>query len=492
MPNNTTNWSPEQQKIFDWFRNGQGNLVVRARAGTGKTTTILEAVQAHAPEAKILLAAFNKTIAQELQSRITDGRIQAKTLHGLGYAFIRKAWGNINVDANGEREINLAQSACPSDTNPDAIRLVGRVHSKVRELLPTHHPVESIMDLMTSYDLLPDEGLEMSEGYTPRWIAEHALKAVEAAKKQTASIDFADMIFLPLALGIIRPWFNMVVVDEAQDMTAAQLELAMRACKKTGRIAIVGDDRQAIYAFRGADSGSIDRLKAALRATELGLTTTYRCPKQVVAIAREIVSDFNAADSAPEGTIESCNTPRMIATLGPRDFVLSRTNAPLVRVCLTLLRAGRKAVIRGRDIGKGITALVNRQKARDLISLSKKLHAWRERETKRAVETLKPNAAEDRIAYLNDSIGVIEALMEDVKTVSELTSKLATLFTDDNGEAVVCSTTHKAKGLESRNVYLLEGTFRGRRAGEPEERNILYVAVTRSKNRLVWVSGFEK
>jgi superfamily I DNA/RNA helicase len=334
--------------------------------------------------------------------------------------------------------------------------------------------------------------MEMEEGISPRWIAEHAHQAVENAKKQSATIDFADMIYLPLALGIIRPWFSLVVVDEAQDMTASQLELAMRACKKTGRIAIVGDDRQAIYAFRGADSGSIDRLKSSLRATELGLCTTYRCPKRVVAIAQEIVTDFIAADSAPEGLIESCNTARMIATLTPRDFVLSRTNAPLVRVCLALLRSGRKAVIRGRDIGKGIVALVNRQKARDLISLSKKLNNWRERETKRAQETLKQGAAEERIAYLNDSIGVIEALAEDVRTVNELTSKLTTLFTDDNGDSIICSTTHKAKGLESRNVYLLEGTFRGKRASEPEERNILYVAVTRSKERLVWVSGYEK
>jgi hypothetical protein len=52
-------WSPEQQAIFDWFERGTGHLLVRARAGTGKTTTLVEGV-GRAPERKICVAAFNK------------------------------------------------------------------------------------------------------------------------------------------------------------------------------------------------------------------------------------------------------------------------------------------------------------------------------------------------------------------------------------------------------------------------------------------------
>src|SRR3990172_3993029 len=59
-------WSNQQLAIFDWFRNGTGHLVVRARAGTGKTTTILEGLN-HAQESKAVLVAFNKKIATELQ-----------------------------------------------------------------------------------------------------------------------------------------------------------------------------------------------------------------------------------------------------------------------------------------------------------------------------------------------------------------------------------------------------------------------------------------
>src|SRR5262245_2928107 len=57
-PSNDRNWSPQQTAVFDWFNAGAGNLIVRARAGTGKTTTIIEGI-ARANEKSILLAAFN-------------------------------------------------------------------------------------------------------------------------------------------------------------------------------------------------------------------------------------------------------------------------------------------------------------------------------------------------------------------------------------------------------------------------------------------------
>jgi DNA helicase-2/ATP-dependent DNA helicase PcrA len=370
--------------------------------------------------------------------------------------------------------------------------LISVIHTKVRELQPHRSTIDDVLELMVDLDLMPEESLELEEGITPRWIAERVSKAVDLAKLRTSLIDFSDMIFLPLVHNAVKPWFDLVVVDEAQDMSEPQLEMAIKACSSTGRVAVVGDDRQAIYGFRGADSGSIDRLKKALNAKELGLTVTYRCPKSVVAIAQEIVADFSAAPTAPDGTIEHCNDASLISLAQPGDFILSRTNAPLVRVCLALLRAGKSAAIRGRDIGKGIVALVDRQKARDLASLSKKLSTWVERETKRARASLTESAAENRIAYVQDIVGVVSALSEDVATVNELRAKLNTLFVQDAHNAIICSSTHKAKGLESRNVFLLSGTFSGKRSGEQEERNLLYVAVTRSMHRLVWVSGFEK
>jgi superfamily I DNA/RNA helicase len=73
--------------------------------------------------------------------------------------------------------------------------------------------------------------------------------------------------------------------------------------------------------------------------------------------------------------------------------------------------------------------------------------------------------------------------------VRDIESRIYSLFTDDGlGSAgvITCSSVHKAKGLEADNVFVLEGTFR---PGKEEENNIYYVAVTRAKNRLIFVQG---
>src|SRR5207248_1814934 len=132
----------------------------------------------------------------------------------------------------------------------------------------------------------------VGRGYRTEHIAEWALKAMDLARERTGVITFSDMLFLPLVHGWASGRWDLVVVDECQDMNAAQLALAGRCLVPGGRIAVVGDDRQAIYGFRGADSSSLDRLLEAYDAKELPLTITYRCPKRVVEVARLLVPDY--------------------------------------------------------------------------------------------------------------------------------------------------------------------------------------------------------
>src|SRR5436190_1062056 len=122
-------WSAQQTDIFNWFKDGQGHLVVRARAGTGKTTTILEGV-VHAPEPRILLCAFNKRIQEELQNRLSNPAAQAKTLHSVGYAALRRYWEGLRIATGHTRAFSLADKAC-GGACPDVIkRLVGTLPTK--------------------------------------------------------------------------------------------------------------------------------------------------------------------------------------------------------------------------------------------------------------------------------------------------------------------------------------------------------------------------
>ena len=498
-------WSNEQEAIFDWFAKGSGNLIVRARAGVGKTTCLIEAVQ-RAPEKSILLLAFNRSIANELQSRIPARHIEAKTSHGLGFRFVKQR-ANVRIDENGKRAIELAEKACPRDAPRAITNLVARLHTKAREIDPwlatsddQDTAVEALVGFAGRFDLLPD-GEHEANGYDVEWCAARAHRAMVLAMDRTPIIDFADMIFLPLVHGWVRAWFDMVAIDELQDMLPSQLALAMGACKKGGRVAGLGDDRQSIYQFRGCNSDGLDTLKAELNATELGLITTYRCPKLVVELASRIVPDFSAAPTAPDGEIVTMSALRMLDQVREGDFVLSRKNAPLVKVCMRLLRKGTRAAIKGRDVGKTIIALVKRLEASTPADLVTKVDRWVSKESARAMERLPEDAANERVAFVHDMADVVIALADDAETLAELEAACERLFSDNDEKAtVMLSTVHRAKGLEADTVYVLRDSFVMRGGATPfadgevspgadEESNIAYVCITRSKRRLVWVDG---
>lgn len=485
----THDWSTQQQDIFNWFSSGEKrSLVVRARAGTGKTTTIIEGVK-RAPEHQILMAAFSKPIAVELQKRLPP-RAEAKTLHALGFKYIGRysGWGKLDVDGD-KRGKSLTVMADPGI--PDGlIKLITNLHTAAREIEPfvvLKGKPSDLIDLAVRFEHVPDDEWE-GKGWDLNRCCEVAFKAMQLAMEKTNIIDFADMIFLPLVMKWVRPWFDMVVVDEAQDMTIAQLALATGACRRSGRICIVGDNRQAIYAFRGADSNSLDRLKRQLDAVELGLTVTYRCAQVIVDLAKTFVPDYEAAPGAVQGTLDKCDQDQMIASAKPGDFILSRTNAPLVRVCMAILKRGVRARVKGRDIGKGVIILINKMRANNITELLAKLGDWHANECAKAMEKLPEAAAEERVNFVTDQKMIIEALADGATNILSVIQRCTDLFSDDTAAAVVCSTVHKAKGLEAERAFMLEGTFR--KGGE--EDNICYVAITRAKNHLTKVSGFER
>lgn len=489
----TRTWSVQQQAIFGWFSNESPllaetrysqNLVVRARAGTGKTTTIIEGVN-RAPEQKILLCAFNKRIADELTSRLTNPRAQAKTLHSIGFGIIRRYKPQVRVLNGSERADKLTEAVCGPKA-PDTIKkLVSRLHTKGREMAPHAREMGELTNIAIDFECEPDESWQ-AQGFDTAYVEAMALKAMELAANTPNEIDFSDMIFLPVRNGWLNKVFDLVVVDEAQDMTLAQLEIALGVCR--GRICVVGDDRQAIYGFRGADSQSLDRLKVELQAQELGLTTTYRCGHSIVMLAASLVPDFQAGPSNPAGSIRATSYNKITEQVALGDFVLSRLNAPLVSLAMSFLKAGKRTRIAGRDIGKGLTALVRKlakgKAAHSIPELFGKIAGWREREIDRMLRAKR----EDRVDIIRDQADMLIELAQASSSVQDMEHRIEALFTDDGlGQAgvITCSSVHRAKGLEADRVYVLQDTLRDKNI---EELNIQYVAITRAKHELVWVN----
>lgn len=478
-----TTWSVQQKEIFYWFETGQGSLLVRARAGTGKTTTIIEAIN-YAPESKILLAAFNKDIATELAQRIKNPKAEAATLHSVGFRELRKNWQGITVDA--KRAENLARRAAGVTAPDSVVFIIKKLAALGKSIVPFNPTLEEMVDVAESFDLLMENDL-------PDWDTERvcslAIVAMKLALEKDGLCDFDDMIYVPLVNNWISPKYDMVVIDECQDMNASQIALCKKICKPSGRIVVVGDDRQAIYGFRGADSGSLDRLKVELKSIELPLTVTYRCAKSIVNLAAGIVPDYTYAPEAVEGIIAIKTLDVMYQEAAIGDFILSRKNAPLAGIALRLLREGKKTIIKGRDIGAGLIAITKKIKGKSVPDFLKKLNTYEDKHLTR-LKASKKNA-EIKVALLTDQCETLRSLAEGLVNVEEIRIRIENLFTDVDNKTgkncIVCSSVHKAKGMESLNVWLLKDTLNLSAGGE--EANIAYVAYTRAKTYLYMIEG---
>jgi superfamily I DNA/RNA helicase len=261
-----------------------------------------------------------------------------------------------------------------------------------------------------------------------------------------------------------------------------QLEMVKKVSR--GRIIVVGDSRQCIYSFRGCHPQGMKMMRDDLNAAELKLTTSYRCSKAVIRHAQSIVPDINAADNANEGevtSVKNCDDAR------PGDFILSRLNAPLMPLALNLLRQKIPARIEGRDIGRQLMTMVKSQKAKSVPHFFEKINSWFDKQVARIG---KGKNADKKLEVSKDILDTLSALAENCANVAEVEQRIYSLFQDTDKTskpAVILSTVHKAKGLESDRVFMLMHTFK--KSDSIEEQNIRYVAITRSRNQLFLVNS---
>jgi DNA helicase-2/ATP-dependent DNA helicase PcrA len=470
------NWSAKQIAVFEEVASGTGHTAIQARAGSGKTTTIVEALNYVPQGLSVLFVAFNKSIATELSTRAPK-HVDVMTLHALGFRAVRAAFGKVAVD--GDKMKNIVRKIAGSskvkiewDVQMNAVKVASLAKGY---LVDSASDLEDIID---RHQIMPPDHAEEF----PRFI-KLVQKALAASKADTKTVDFDDMVWFPIVHDLSMKTYDRVFIDETQDLNAAQVELALRSCEApTGRICAVGDDRQAIYGFRGAASDAFGALVTRLNAKVLPLSVTYRCAKAIVRVAQTMVPDLEAAPDAIEGIVRECSISQMIAQAQPGDFILSAVNAPLIGLCVGFLKEGRKANIQGRDVGAKLASMVKRSKAKTTDELVQWVENWCEEECARLAKKDK-----DQDATVDTATCLI-SLTESVKTVDEVLARIETLFADtDSKNLIILSSTHKAKGLERDRVFVLRDTYMKRPTQEAQ--NLFYVAVTRARNELVFVKG---
>ena len=491
-------YSVYQKAIFDAICKGSGNIVVNAVAGSGKTFTIVSACRMLGlSKYDVKFLAFNKAIADELQRKIGDCA-DVTTLHSFGYSVLRSIRKGLKLDNNRWRkyvsENIMTLSRSIGEDTPSAkvygfISNVLHLFNLCRVNLVAGGDLESVRKICDAHNCMTlfDEERVVSELLYDAYVLGDC-------------IDFTDMVVLPLQYKERIPSYKFVFIDECQDLNTAQRELMLCAAKG-GRFVAVGDRRQAINGFAGADCQSFQKIVDIPDTKELPLSVNYRCGKEFIKLAQDIVPQIEAHDGAIDGNVVKVDKLDMYL-FKYNTMVLCRSNAPLVGLCLKLIKKGVTAIVKGRDIGEQLTAFAKGSKARTM----EELESYCENELKKCVAKIKKERkctdedAKDSARYisLNDKLQCLLVIAEEVG-ISSMASKIETMFSDyavRNG--IVLSTIHKAKGLESDRVMILcphklPLTWKHQLDWQLEqEMNLKYVALTRAKKEMIFVNMTEE
>ena len=466
--------TPEQLIILDAARNTSSNLLISALAGAAKTTTLVMIAEALAPEPMLCLA-FNKRIADEMTERL-PGNCNASTLNSLGHRAWSKTIG---------RNLILAK-----DKNFGIVKeLISKL--KPREKDEAYDSLSEILDAVAwgksmgyvptgrfpnAKPLMNDEEFFATLDEEPsdlivRIVIEATLESLGRGLR--GEVDFNDQLLLPTVFPAIFPQYPHVLVDEAQDLSALNHAMLRKLAKK--RLTAVGDECQAIYAFRGAATDSMGTLRESFEMQEYRLSISFRCPTAIVAEANwrapHMVSGKDAAGSVT--TLDRWT----VNDLPDTAAIICRNNAPLFAAALRLLKDGRYPQIVGNDIGKSLLKTLKKLGRESLpqANVMLAIDAWEQSKMKKTRVSQK----------VKDMAECLRVFARQGPTLADAIAYAEDIMTRKG--PIQLMTGHKAKGLEFDNVFILNRTLVN--MGEEQDRNLMYVMQTRAKERLMYVEG---
>lgn len=514
--------NPEQ---IEAVRLVAGPVVIRAGAGTGKTTTVSRRIAyGVASEAyrqqRVLALTYTNRAAAELRSRLRElglGRIAVRTMHSAALAQLQYFWPQLTgksipqllTDKSGAMQV--AYRTVIGKT-PKA----NQSQSLVAELEWSKYSLTGVEGWSTELRRLP---VGLDETQLRATLAEY-----ERSKTEQGQIDWDDVLVLclgmlleqPRALDEVRQQYRHFTIDEYQDFSPLQQALLELWLGERSDICVVGDERQAIFGFSGATPDYLIRFRDAHpEAFEVELVRNYRSGTAIVSLANSVLDrqPIVAARQAPgtlvrlqtessisEAAAVSARIARSIASgIEPAAIaILARTNAQLADVTAALATAeiptqanSGTGYWQQPEVKQCLLMLRALQGKSDAEPLFVELHSVL---TTLGWQPSPPDIDRDRWDRLDWFNRIFEELGEN-PTLEEFLREL-TERQQGNQEprrpAVTISTIHAAKGLEWDEVYLVgacDGKFPHPMATTAEllaeERRLLYVAVTRARNTFV-------
>ncbi len=316
-------------------------------------------------------------------------------------------------------------------------------------------------------------------------------------------IDYTDQLYLPYVLNLTsKNKYGFVFVDECQDLSEAQLYVVKQYLREDGRLLAVGDPYQAIYGFAGADCQSFERVKNTFNCTVLGLTDCFRCPQSVIQLVKSIRPDINGS-KLYSGKIYSISQREIINNVKEGDLIICRTRKPLMSMALKLITKDFKVKIHPDELQEFVGNYKRNftpQELRKILTedmIDSFFERARERneqqiirENRNADSIIQNMLIKEEVRDMEDTLNFLKKIFFDwhLNTLQSILTRLKHTLSYSGDEAIKISSIHRAKGLENDRVFILEyNKLPYKRELEWEciqERNLHYVALTRSKEEL--------
>ncbi len=327
---------PDQQAVVD---HPGGPLLVLAGPGTGKTTTLVEAVVERIAgrgldPSQILVLTFSRKAAEELRDKIT-ARLRrttstpiSATFHSFCYALLRSSQDPslyatpLRLLSSPEQDVRLRDLLANS-------RAVGTIAwpRSLDSALATRgfaREVHAVLGRARELGLSPDDLSRIGrDSDRPEWAAAGAfMEEYLTVLDFESALDYAELVHRAVLLAEsadvqadLRRRFAAVFVDEYQDTDPGQVRLLQALAGDNRDLVVVGDPDQSIYAFRGADVRGILDFPAAFpladggRAPVVALGTTRRFGSRLLTASRRIASGIGVSGAIDADTFRQFRNP---------------------------------------------------------------------------------------------------------------------------------------------------------------------------------------
>ena len=540
--------STYQKAIIEYFdSNPHDNMIVKALAGTGKST-LLKLLTDRTKTSDIYVA-FNNSIAEEFRGKITNPKTKVSTLHSLALSIMNH---NLKENESSESKGGIGtRSTTSSGAKLDNLKihkivddLIGEANGRSIEFEKRLFYKENYVNLynlcrLTRTDMADENSvkriindyclfMDYSGNDFPAPLTSTVLIWLENIDKRSKrefndykTIDFTDMLYITYLKLKKEEWkvpywayYTNILVDEAQDLSNLQINFLKFIKRKGGRYVFVMDENQAIYSFAGGNAQAcalIPKLYAPMK--EFSLPINYRCPSSHLKRVNEHFSiPILPRPNAPVGAIYTIDKKEIVKYVKTGDMIISRKNKWLTEVILDLAKNGIPVYMQDKESVENIKNTITRQKAESLYQLKNKLGKVIEKYNKtlskiRSDEDNSPVSDTDKmieVTSTNSKIDNISFILEVLKhyssnpknkysTPKEFQAYIDKLLnTTSTKDCVRICSVHKAKGLEAPNVFVLNEAKackdpRNSWEQNEQEKNLSYISITRGMNNLYLV-----